>query len=232
MGGRPVYHKFFSEYPTLIDAAHMSPSKVRKMKCDALIFSLYANKNVTAGEGGIMVTDDIYLYDKVKSLSHHGKTDGGTDYDIIELGYKMNLSDIHAAIAIEQLKKLEKIDKIREEIAEYYTINLQDLDGIHVNDYSSENSYHLFQILIDRSIMNGQEFRNKLLKKGVETSLHYRPVPSFSSKEYHRSSYKQLIPNSHIVYEQSASLPIYPDLKKREMVKVVNSIKEIIKCKK
>ena len=231
MGGRPVYNKFFSEYPTLIDAAHMSPSKVRKMKGDALVFSLYANKNVTAGEGGIMVTDDVYLYDKVKSLSYHGKTDGGTDYDITELGYKMNLSDIHAAIAIEQIKKLEKTDSLREEIAECYTVNLEGLDGIHVHDYSPENSYHLFQILVDRRIMNGQEFRSKLLEKGVETSLHYRPVPSFSSKEYNKPNCKQLIPNSYIVYEQSASLPIYPSLQVGEVRKVVNSIKEIINVK-
>ena len=217
-GGIPI---FFDKKRMVVDAAHMSPYKLPNY--ETAVFSLYANKIYTSGEGGMIVTDNEEAAEKMILLRHHGakKTNKSYDYDIVIDGYKMIMSDLHAAIGVEQIKKRKKIEKTREEIAQDYFEGFKNVEEINTLKYNKNNSYHLFQIFVKS--MTGEKLRKKLLKKNIETSLHYKPIPLFSKYDI-----KQNFPNAFMVYKQSVSLPIYPSLKKREIKKVINSVKEIV----
>ena len=209
--GNPCNLTVLDEKPIIIDAAHSALNKVDGAKGDILVFSFYANKIVHCGDGGVIVTNNEEYYEKIKVLMNHGRVNTLDGYTIKAVGHKMNLPDINAAVAIEQMKKIEYLTKIREEIALNYISNFKDLPGIVTNPFSIQNSYHLFPILVDNKL----EFEKILRKNGVEYSSHYTPVPLFKPYSAPWLSIKERIPNAIYVFNRTISLPIYPDLKKK-----------------
>jgi dTDP-4-amino-4,6-dideoxygalactose transaminase len=159
--------------PVVEDAAHAAGSayQVSRVGSDALaagcpgliravVFSFYATKNLTTGEGGMVVTSDADLADRVRLLSLHGMsrdawkryTEAGSwYYEVVAAGYKYNMTDIQAAIGIHQLAKLEGFIKRRRQIASRYDRALAELDGIDtlLNHPDRENVYHLYPVLLD-----------------------------------------------------------------------------------
>jgi perosamine synthetase len=214
------------------DAAHAIGTKFNDVKIgnhsDAVCFSFYATKNLAMGEGGAVVTKDNNLIEKIKKLSYLGinkdfykryEKKGSWYYDIEELGYKANLDNLHAAIGLEQLKKIDKMNQRRRKIAKYYYDNLK---NIEFNKYDSKHyhSYHLFMI----KVKNRDDFMEKLKEKNIGTSIHFRPLHKHS---FYKNRFKEF-KNADNIYEQIVSIPMYLGLLDNEVEYIVDTINRII----
>jgi len=168
------------------DAAHAFPSAWRPgpdepwQRCgeataQVTCFSFYANKTITTGEGGMAVTEDIGIAERMRSMSLHGLSQnawgrysnaGSWDYKIVAPGFKYNLTDIAAAIGIHQLTKAEKMRQMREGVARYYREALADLEEIELpsDDSNRVHSWHLFPIRLrlEHLAVTRNEFMEKL----------------------------------------------------------------------
>lgn len=181
--------------PVVEDAAHAVESEYRGRKIgglsDVTCFSLYATKNVAAGEGGMITTnrDDVAAAVDDLRVMRRGH---GSLYDIPVPGYKANLSDVHAAIALVQLDKLERHREIRRRHVAAYDAALAELDGIEplARDPRDTHALHLYVVRIDaeRAGATRDEYQRALAEENIGTSIHFLPV--------HRlSAYRQLCPD-------------------------------------
>tara|TARA_B100001758_G_scaffold38859_1_gene30011 strand:+ start:1225 stop:2391 length:1167 start_codon:yes stop_codon:yes gene_type:complete len=209
---------------------------------NAAAFSFYANKNITTGgEGGAIATNDSKLADRLRMLSLHGmdkdgwsrfKSNGKWSYDITELGYKYNLTDVASIIGIDQLNNINKWHKKRSDVFDQYHRGLKSIEGIKLPPKANDNSKHakhLYIIQIRKNFwkISRDELIIKLNKLGLGTSVHYRPVHmhSFYQKKYGFKP-EDLIKSKNL-YESSISIPMYPDLKNEEVLYVINTINEL-----
>ena len=213
------------------DAAHAIGTKYNGTKIgnhsDAVCFSFYATKNLAMGEGGAVVSKNKDMIEKIKKLSYLGidkdafkryEKKGNWYYDIASLGYKANLDNIHSAIGLVQLKKIDKMNKRRNEIANYYYQNLKG----EFNKYDTKHyhSYHLFMI----RVKNRDEFMEKLKNKNIGTSVHFRPL-------HQHSFYKNRFSGFNVadrIYKQIVSIPLYPSLRDNEVEYVTETINRIL----
>jgi len=207
------------------DSCHSLFSNLHNKKLgnfgDLSVFSFYSNKNITSGEGGMVYGDKKYL-DKIKLLRNHGikrnnfsSKKFNSQYDVIYCGYNYRLNEISSAILIEQLKKIQKLNNKRKLIALYYKQQIRKyLPEIKIpfdKLIGGKFSYHIFPIIIPEKI-NREKLMSYLKKKGVETTIHYKPINKF---KYYKSNIK--LDNLNRIYRKIFSLPIYPDLKKTEI---------------
>jgi dTDP-4-amino-4,6-dideoxygalactose transaminase len=228
------------------DAAHAFPCKLKGKMVgsfgDVTCFSFYANKTITSGEGGMLVTDNEDIFKRVKTMRLHGINRDVWDryisnkptweYDIVEAGYKYNMPDINAAIGLAQLEQAELFRNKRQEVAEYYFNNLRDVDSIDlplIKVPFEDHSWHLFHIVLnENAIISRDEFIQKLSKAGIGTSVHYKPLHNMT---YYREKYK-LIPSDFPATEKTwhgnVSLPIYPFITKDELAYIVKTIRECL----
>tara|TARA_B100000579_G_C22816888_1_gene848411 strand:+ start:506 stop:1768 length:1263 start_codon:yes stop_codon:yes gene_type:complete len=230
----------------LEDAAHAleSYSNLGKIgdTSHATAFSFYANKNITtAGEGGALTTNDGAFADKIRKLSLHGMSKDGWKrfsskgkwyYDVSELGYKYNLTDIAASFGIFQFNYIKDWHSKREKIFNLYQESFKDIGGIilpqNVADIE-KHSYHLYVIRLDDSRwrISRNQFINLLNKKGIGTSVHYRPVHMHS---YYKNKYLYRdsdFPNASKFFNNVITLPLYPLLKEEEVNYIINIINSI-----
>lgn len=180
-------------------------------------FSFYPTKQITTGEGGVVITNSKSVYLKIKKLKAFGidkdikerKKPG--DYDVKSLGYNYRMTDFQAALGYRQIIKYPKNLKQRKSIAKQYIKNLIKNDKISIPPYSNNNSYFIFQIFC-----KNRDFIMKELKKnGVETSIHYKnPLTKMT---YYKEKYKiknDEYKNTNIYSDTVISLPVYPKMKK------------------
>ena len=173
--------------PVIEDAAHAFETRYRGRKIGGLsaasCFSLYATKNVAAGEGGLIATNDGAAADAIRDLRLMRRGDGSL-YDITVPGYKANLSDVLAAIALVQLDKLERHGEIRARQFELYDDAVAELDGIEplARDERDTHALHLFVVRIDpeRAGASRDEYQRALKAENVSTSIHFLPVHTLS----------------------------------------------------
>jgi dTDP-4-amino-4,6-dideoxygalactose transaminase len=169
--------------PVVEDAAHALESRYRGRKVGAIstatCFSLYATKNVAAGEGGLVATDDSALAERVREMRLTRRGDGSR-YDQVAPGFKANLSDVLAAIALVQLDKLELHTAVRRRQFELYDEGLNGLDGITplARDPRDTHAHHLYVVRVDAGRAGGtrDDYRAALDEQGVATSIHFLPV--------------------------------------------------------
>ncbi|HXY85995.1 MAG TPA: DegT/DnrJ/EryC1/StrS family aminotransferase [Gaiellaceae bacterium] len=169
--------------PVVEDAAHAAESTYRGRKIGGLsaatCFSLYATKNIAAGEGGLIATDSAELAGAVRDLRLMRRGDGSR-YDIPVPGYKANLSDVLAAIALVQLDKLETHARIRARQFELYDDAVAELDGIEPleRDPRDTHALHLYIVRIDaeRAGATRDEYQRALAEENIATSIHFLPV--------------------------------------------------------
>ena len=208
---------------------------------NAGVFSFYATKNATAGEGGMITTDDTELANKLRMLRMHGidkdawkrydKT-GGWYYEIKYAGYKYNMSDVLSSIAIEQVKKLERFNKARADIVSFYNERFKDVAEIRipVHRENIKHTWHLYPILIQHELLDidrGQ-FIEELKNLNIGASVHYIPL---HLHPFYQNTYgykKGDFPVTEDVYDRLISLPIYPKLTDEDREYVVNAVKKII----
>jgi dTDP-4-amino-4,6-dideoxygalactose transaminase len=169
--------------PVVEDAAHAAESAYRGRKLgglsDASCFSLYATKNIAAGEGGLLATNRPEVADRVRDLRLMRRGDGSL-YDLAVPGYKANLSDVLAAIALVQLDKVERHRAIRARQFELYDEAVAALEGIEplARDERDTHALHLYVVRIDaeRAGAPRGEYQRALAAEGISTSIHFLPV--------------------------------------------------------
>jgi dTDP-4-amino-4,6-dideoxygalactose transaminase len=225
------------------DAAHASGMLDRGTWAgtfsDAAIYSFYATKNIATGEGGMFLTNDANLADRVRRLSLHGMTrdawkrytnDGSWRYDVSEPGYKYNLSDMAASLGIVQLKRLEEMQERRRQIAARYRATLSDLPGIamqrDVASPSDRHSWCMFAMTIDaeRARVDRDTFIEELRLLGIGTSVHYIPTHTFTG---YASLQRVALPATDRLGAQLLSLPLYPTLLPHEIERVIAGVREV-----
>jgi dTDP-4-amino-4,6-dideoxygalactose transaminase len=202
--------------PIVEDAAHAAESRYRGRKigsiCDATCFSLYATKNIAAGEGGLIATNRDDVAEAVRDLRLMRRGDGSL-YDIPVPGYKANLSDVLAAIALVQLDKVERHGEIRRRQFALYDEAVAELEGITplARDDRDTHAYHLYIVRIDaeRAGAARDDYQRALAEENVATSIHFLPVHRLS---YYRELFPEQppLPVADRAGDQVLSLPLSP----------------------
>ena len=150
------------------------------------------------------------------------------DYDVENPGYNYRLDEIRASLGINQIKRVKKMNLLRKKAAEYYNKNLVDIEGVIVPNKSIglEHAHHLYVIRISRKYGITRDLLfQKLLKKGIRTSVHYKPLHKFTIFKKMAKIFDSL-PNSMDAYSRILSLPIYPSISKKQQDLVINNIKK------
>jgi dTDP-4-amino-4,6-dideoxygalactose transaminase len=202
--------------PVVEDAAHAAESRYRGRKIggisDVTCFSLYATKNIAAGEGGLIATNRSDVAEAVQDLRLMRRGDGAL-YDIPVPGYKANLSDVLAAIALVQLGKVERHGEIRRRQFALYDEAVADLDGVMplARDDRDTHAYHLYIVRIDadRAGATRDEYQRALAGENIATSIHFLPVHRLS---YYRERFPDLppLPVADRAGGEVLSLPLSP----------------------
>ena len=219
------------------DACHgpLSEYKGKKLGTigDCAAFSFFSNKNISTGEGGMFISNNKEMADKARLLRSHGMTTmsyqraGGhaTAYDIVELGYNFRLDDIHAAIAIEQLKKLLGDLEQRIAVRKRYIELLSQVKNVVVPfaDNTEFTSNYIMPIVITKGTVEDRDaIRNKIHEAGVQTSVHYPAIHRFSIYK----EYGAVLPQTEYVTDHEITLPMYAALTMEDVeyiVKVVDT---------
>ncbi len=204
------------------------------------IFSFHAIKNVTTGEGGMLVTDDEDLANAVRRWKFHGLGVDAFDRmnkgrspqaEVIEPGYKYNLTDICATIGVSQLKRLDNINARRTALAERYLELLKDVPEIRplgFPDYDFKHAWHLFVVRVDSDALDRNSFMEELKKRNIGSGLHFRCA---HLQKFYREKmgYKPgVLPNTEYNSDHICSLPLFPDMELTDVDEVVNTIKEVL----
>jgi dTDP-4-amino-4,6-dideoxygalactose transaminase len=219
--------------PVIEDAAHAVEGEYRGRKVgalsDATCFSLYATKNVAAGEGGIVTTERDGVADAIRDLRLM-RRHGGSLYDIPVPGYKANLSDVLAAIALVQLDKLEAHRAIRERHVAVYDEAVAGLDGIEplARDPRDTHALHLYVVRVDpeRAGATRDEYVALLAEENIATSIHFLPVHTLSA-------YRRLLPDQPAlpVAERAGgevlSLPLSPAHSDEDVADAVDALRRV-----
>ena len=208
---------------------------------DITVFSFHPVKIITSAEGGMAVTNDAKLADKMALLRSHGITrdekkmtrpaDGGWYYEQIALGFNYRLTDLHAALGVSQLKRLDQFVSRRHEIANIYHDALRDLSlALPAENSETYSSYHLYIVSLIESyhVARRGEIFEALRKQGVMVNLHYIPVhmqPYFTGLGFKKGSY----PVAEDFYQRALSIPIFPSLTSDQQSYVVNCLHDILK---
>jgi dTDP-4-amino-4,6-dideoxygalactose transaminase len=223
------------------DCAHAIGSKTNNKHVgtfgQAGCFSFYPTKNFTTVEGGMVITNSKHIADFVRSARNHGisKTLASRfakgkpwNYDIENPGYNYRLDEIRASLGINQMKRIKKMNALRKKAANYYTKKLGNINGVVVPDKSidEEHVYHLYVIRITKkySITRDVLFQ-QLLKKGIRTSVHYKPLHMFTTFKK-MAKVSGSLSNSKDAYSQILSLPIYPSISKKQQDLVIHNIEK------
>jgi UDP-4-amino-4,6-dideoxy-N-acetyl-beta-L-altrosamine transaminase len=223
------------------DASHAIGAKYKGVpvgSCtysDITVFSFHPVKIITTGEGGMAVTNNIQLYAQMQRLRSHGITrdpsemthapDGPWYYQQLDLGYNYRMSDIHAALGLSQIKRLDEFIERRHKIAKLYNELLEDSNfQIPYQANDSFSSFHLYVIRVNNSkLKNRKEIFERLRSNGILVNLHYIPV-------YHHPYYRQFsidlskLDDAESYYEEAISLPIYFGLTDDEVRMIVNTL--------
>jgi dTDP-4-amino-4,6-dideoxygalactose transaminase len=202
--------------PVVEDAAHAAESAYRGRKIGALsdttCFSLYATKNVAGGEGGIVSTERDDIAEAIRNLRVTRRGDG-TRYDVVAAGFKANLPDVLAAIALCQLDKVERHREIRRRQFALYDDALAGLDGIEplARDPRDTHALHLYVVRVDAAVAGAtrDEYQRALADEGISTSIHFLPVHRLT---WYRERFpdQPALPVAERAGEEVLSLPLSP----------------------
>ncbi len=221
------------------DAAH-APGAVHKGKKigaigDVGCFSFFSNKNMTTGEGGMIVTNDEALAGRIKLIRSHGMTaltwhrhrGHAYSYDVVETGYNYRISEITSALGLVQLKKLEQNNDKRRRLTELYREHLKDTPWFSLPFLQSEGkpSYHVFPVLLAENI-NREKFIDKLKSKGIQSSIYYPPVHLFSKYRQMFGFKEGMLSKTEYVGKHEITLPLQPLLKEEDVSYIAGIINQ------
>ncbi|HXM78104.1 MAG TPA: DegT/DnrJ/EryC1/StrS family aminotransferase [Thermoanaerobaculia bacterium] len=230
----------------LEDAAHAVGAEYKGRKIGSFpttsVFSFHPNKNMTTGEGGMVVTEDEEVFEKASLLKFHGmdreswkrfSKAGSPRYDVAVPGFKYNMMDIQAALGLHQLKRLEGFLVERERLARRYDRALAGLSGLILPQrvaYPVRHAWHLYTPLVDsdRLTIGRDQFMAELKTRNIGTGLHYTAAHEFS---YYRERFgwsAEDFPAAHFVSERIVSLPLFPGLTDTDQDDAIAAIREVL----
>ena len=184
------------------------------------VFSLYPTKNITSAEGGMITTDDELIADQCRMIRQHGMR---TRYLLERLGYNYRMSDLHAAIGLEQLKKLDAFNRARKENARYLSANLIGVVIPFVPD-GREHVFHQFTIRVPDGKRDA--LRAHLIENGIGCDVYY-PRPVHQQPVYDNDpKYRQNFPNAEAAADEVLSLPVHPGLSKTDLDTIIQTVND------
>lgn len=243
-GGAPckeikALRKIADDYNLLLieDAAESLGSKIKNKNVGTFghsaMFSFCQNKVITAGEGGIIVTNLEGVYEKLKLIRSHGRLEKKDDYflttkelDYIQVGYNYRMSTISAALALSQLNKIHKIINFRREKVKYYNEQLSEFKTIKI-PFELKDHYHVYQMYTIQ-VKEGktrETLQNYLTKSGILSKVYFEPI---HLKTFYRKNYKYKkgsLPETEKISKKVLTLPLYPTLSNKEIDYIVEKIK-------
>lgn len=221
------------------DACHGPLSEYKGKKLGTIgdigCFSFFSNKNISTGEGGMLITGNEAYADRAKLLRSHGMTSmsyerstgHSTSYDVVDLGYNYRMDDIRSSIGLVQLDKLQADINRRAEIRSYYLDSLKDVEGITIPFAGSDEkvSNYIFTIVLDNSTVDKRDqVRDRLAEAGIQTSVHYPAVHRFSIfREFSCD-----LPLTEYVTDNLITLPMYSSLSEDDIDYIVSNLKRIL----
>lgn len=228
------------------DAAHALPTTYKgkligTLDSDITVFSFYANKTMTTGEGGMVVTRNPEIASRCKVMRLHGISRDAFDryvstkpswfYEVIAPGFKYNMPDVAAAIGIHQLKRLPGFQIKRNEMANIYKERLSDLPlDLPVDALSDDmHAWHLYPVKIkpDAGIERGR-FIELMAEEGIGCSVHFIPL---HLHPYWRDTYNltpEMFPVAQSIFEQEVSLPLYTKMTEEDQLRVVLAVRKVL----
>ena len=236
--------KVAGSIPVVEDAAHAVGTyyKGRHIGSDnSAIYSFHAIKNITCGEGGMFVTNDLELEKLIRRWKFHGISMDAFDREnrgrspqaeVVEPGFKYNLTDISAALGLNQLKRLDKINAKRTELAMLYRDAFKNIPEIRpLGDpagYDFKSAWHLFVVRVDTPKIDRDTFMAELKKLNIGTGLHFRCA---HLQKYYREKYgfaNGYLPNTEYNSDRICSLPLFPDMTEQDVADVIDAIKTVL----
>ena len=209
---------------------------------DATAFSFYSTKNLTTGEGGMVVTDRTAWYNKMRVLSRHGISRATWDrygsrswsYDVVDQGYKYNMSDLLAALGRAQLKRFAQIQKKREMVDRWYRELVAPIEGIAFPTAPprSKSSYHLMLMRLTHPqlIKRRDRIIAELTRRRIGVSVHFIPLHLMT---YFRRQYDLKpgdFPHAEESFRSTISLPFHPEMTKQEVRYVVETLRAVLRA--
>jgi dTDP-4-amino-4,6-dideoxygalactose transaminase len=228
------------------DAAHALPATYKGQMIgtlgDATVFSFYVTKPLATGEGGMLVTSSEEMAKRIRVMRLHGIDNDVWEryrsdkpnwyYEVVAPGFKYNMSDLMAAIGIHQLKKVDRFQERREEIARHYSESLGELPlkTPYVARPKDKHAWHLYVIQLELEIIkiSRDEFIEKMSEKGIGTSVHFIPL---HLHPYWRDRYgfrPKDFPVALDCYLRAVSLPIYSKMSEEDVERVIRAVHAIL----
>lgn len=226
------------------DAAHALPTTYKgkligTLDTKAAVFSFYANKTITTGEGGMIATKDADLAERCRVLRLHGMSRTAIDrfssgkwhYDVLEVGYKYNLTDVAASIGIHQMKKVDTLrDRRAEKVALYRKYIAEAELPLHLPIDAAEgdtHSWHLFPVRLNETVEKSRDqVVDDLREDGIICSVHYRPLHMMTHWKNTLNVTDEDFPVATQIFKGTFSLPLFPDMTEEHIKIVVNSLKK------
>ena len=229
------------------DAAHALPTTsegrlVGTLDSDATVFSFYANKTITTGEGGMLVTRDAALAKRAKLMRLHGMNRDAFDrytakvpswhYEVVAPGFKYNLTDIASALGIHQLRRAQAFYEQRCRLAAAYDEAFADLPVVlpPKGQPGQQHAWHLYVLRLgDRAGVDRDRFIERLFEQGVGCSVHYIPL---HLHRYWRDRYAlraEMFPHSQHAYERMVSLPLYTRMTVVDVERVAAAVRAALR---
>lgn len=228
------------------DAAHAFPVKYQDKYAGAIgdigVYSFYATKTITTGEGGMVVTSSEKIAKRIKIMRLHGidrdiwnrYTSKGASwfYEVLEAGFKYNLPDILSAIGRVQLKKADEFKAMRTAIAQEYNAAFSRLPGCHIppQNPGADHAWHLYSLQIRSDAKLSRDMLiQKLTDAGIGTSVHFIPlhIMPYYAKHYHLQP--EDFPNALRHFNSVVSLPIWHGMNENQTHKVIDAVSNIVK---
>lgn len=227
------------------DASHSLGTKYLDKQigsiADMTTFSLHPVKTITSGEGGVVTTNSLALYEKLKLYKTHGITKSKGNlrnkehpewyYEQIYLGYNYRITDLQSALGISQLNKIEKFITKRKKLVNLYNKLLKDIDGIILQKeaYYSDTSRHLYIIRLDLNKFKAtrDDIYSALVAENIGVNIHYIPV--YKHPYYKEIGYEDVIcENAETFYNSSITLPLHVNMDESDIKDVVNALKDVL----
>jgi len=229
------------------DAAHSLPASYRGTPIGALseitAFSFYATKTLTTGEGGMLTTGNDQVAERMRIMRLHGiereawkrySGDGSWFYQVLDAGFKYNMTDIQAAIGLVQLGKCDDLSAARQAIADRYTSAFSGIPALQVPECYTDRktSWHLYVLRLrtERLSIGRDEFVSELKRRGIGTSVHFIPLhlhPFYQNRFGYRPGD---FPQAEAEYARAFSLPIFPGMSATEIEVVITSVSEVVQA--
>jgi dTDP-4-amino-4,6-dideoxygalactose transaminase len=225
------------------DAAHCAGSSYRGRPVGSLgdmsVFSFYAIKNLSTGEGGMVTTDDAALASRLGILRNQGldasawnryASDGAAYYSVLEPGFNYRMGDIQASLGLHQLRRLPEFNARRAALADLYTQRFEDVAEIETPVIRPEvgMNWHLYVIRLRDSQLTRDELIAGLKQRGIGTAVHFLPV---HMHPYYRETFgyqKGDYPVAEREFERLISIPLSPQMTERDVDRVVDAIEDIL----